>query len=172
MWGRERAWSNITVLRGLDNAGKSTIVKRILNQPTASLTPTMGFEITSVPFGEHNLNIWDVGGQQTLRSFWFNYFDQLDALVWVIDASQLDRLHEVFRELYTVLQNERVHGVKLLILLNKIDLVNTGLEDLTSTVIKELELDSYGPREEKWQIIQCSAITGEGIHQGLEWLTS
>jgi ADP-ribosylation factor-like protein 2 len=130
----------------------------------------MGFEITSIPFEGYNLNIWDVGGQQTLRSFWFNYFDQLDALIWVIDVSQLDRLAEVFRELYTVIQNERVYGVKLLILLNKIDLVNTDVDEVGSKVVKELELESYGAKGEKWEVMKCSAITGEGIQQGLRWL--
>lgn len=131
----------------------------------------MGFEITSVPFGGHNLNIWDVGGQQTLRSFWFNYFDQLDALVWVIDVSQLDRLGEVFRELYTVIQNERIHGVKLLLLLNKIDLVSSGVEEVAVRVIKELELESYGARGEKWELLKCSAVTGANVEEGLRWLT-
>jgi ADP-ribosylation factor-like protein 2 len=131
----------------------------------------MGFEITSIPFEGYNLNIWDVGGQQTLRSFWFNYFDQLDALIWVIDVSQLDRLAEVFRELYAVIQNERVYGVKLLILLNKIDLVNTDVDEVGSRVVKELELKSYGAQGEKWGVMKCSAITGEGIQQGLRWIT-
>lgn len=134
----------------------------------------MGFEITSVAYGSHNLNIWDVGGQQTLRAFWFNYFDQLDALVWVVDVSQLDRLSEVFRELYTVIQNERVHGVRLLLLLNKIDLVGDGdvADAVGAQVIEALELEAYGARGEKWQMIKCSAVTGEGVDAGLGWLTT
>ena len=29
------------------------------------------------------LNIWDVGGQATLRPYWQNYFERTDALLWV-----------------------------------------------------------------------------------------
>lgn len=38
------------------------------------------------------LNIWDVGGQKTLRAYWRNYFEQTDALVWVVDCADRQRV--------------------------------------------------------------------------------
>ena len=29
----------------------------------------------------YKLNLWDVGGQKSLRTYWRNYFEQTDALV-------------------------------------------------------------------------------------------
>lgn len=160
------------LILGLDNAGKSTVVRRVLGKSSEHLAPTMGFEISSVEHNGTNVNFWDVGGQQTLRAFWFNYFDQLDALVWVVDVAQLERLSEVFRELDKVLRNERVNGVKLLLLLNKVDLVEDSVVEATQRkVVTDLELDAYGAEGEKWKILPCSAVTGRNIDVGMDWLT-
>ena len=40
----------------------------------------------------YQLNVWDVGGQKTLRPYWRNYFEQTDALVWVVDSTDRRRL--------------------------------------------------------------------------------
>ena len=48
---------------------------------------------------EYTLNIWDIGGQTSLRSFWANYFDKTDIVIWVIDGLSLERLNESYKEL-------------------------------------------------------------------------
>ena len=85
---------------GLDNAGKTTIVKSINNEDVHEVSPTMGFNIKSMPYAGYFLNIWDVGGQKTLRSYWKNYFEQTDGLVWVVDSSDRRRLNECAKELH------------------------------------------------------------------------
>ena len=52
------------------------------------------------------LNIWDVGGQKTIRSYWRNYFEQTDGLVWVVDSSDLRRLDDCKFELDNLLKEE------------------------------------------------------------------
>lgn len=68
------------------------------------------------------LNIWDVGGQKTLRSYWRNYYEQTDGLVWVIDSSDLRRLDDCKAELHNLLKEERLSGASLLVLANKQDI--------------------------------------------------
>ena len=46
--------------------------------------------MTKTDVARYKLNIWDVGGQKTIRSYWRNYFEKTDALIWVVDAT--DRL--------------------------------------------------------------------------------
>jgi GTPase SAR1 family protein len=48
----------------------------------------------------------DVGGQKTLRSYWKNYFEKTDAVIWVVDAHDPIRMKECARELHTLLQHE------------------------------------------------------------------
>ena len=55
------------LLVGLDNAGKTTIVKRLCGDDISTVSPTLGFQIKTVHRGGYALNIWDVGGQKSLR---------------------------------------------------------------------------------------------------------
>lgn len=47
---------------GLDNSGKTTILKKLSNEDISTVAPTQGFYIKSLTHGEFKLNIWDVGG--------------------------------------------------------------------------------------------------------------
>lgn len=50
------------VLLGLDNSGKTTILKQLANEETPSITtPTAGFNIKSISSNNLNLNVWDLG---------------------------------------------------------------------------------------------------------------
>jgi ADP-ribosylation factor-like protein 3 len=52
------------VLIGLDNSGKTTILKQLANEETPSITtPTAGFNIKSITVASSNLNlnVWDLG---------------------------------------------------------------------------------------------------------------
>ncbi len=50
------------------------------------------------------LNVWDVGGQKALRTYWSNYFENTDALVFVIDSADTKRLTESGEELEKLLE--------------------------------------------------------------------
>lgn len=54
-------------IRGLDNAGKTTILKRFNGEPIDTISPTLGFNIKTLEHRGYKLNIWDVGGQKSLR---------------------------------------------------------------------------------------------------------
>ncbi len=52
------------------------------------------------------LNIWDIGGQTSLRSYWRNYFESTDGLVWVVDSIDRRRMDDCKKELNTLLKEE------------------------------------------------------------------
>ena len=54
----------------------------------------------------YKLNIWDVGGQKTIRSYWRNYFEKTDALIWVVDATDRFRMADCKTELRGLLLEE------------------------------------------------------------------
>ncbi len=72
---------------GLDNAGKTTVVKKFNGKDIAHIEPTLGFDIKTLEYNDFFLNIWDVGGQQTIRTYWRNYFESTDGLIWVVDSA-------------------------------------------------------------------------------------
>ncbi|CRG89305.1 ADP-ribosylation factor-like protein 2 [Talaromyces islandicus] len=94
------------LMLGLDNAGKTTIVKQIMHEDVTTVSPTLGFIIKTIDFQGYKLNIWDVGGQKTLRSYWRNYFEKTDALIWVVDATDRLRIEDCRDELAGLLLEE------------------------------------------------------------------
>jgi len=150
---------------GLDNAGKTTIVKKIMGEDVNTVSPTLGFIIKTIDYEGYKLNIWDVGGQKTLRSYWRNYFEKTDALIWVVDATDRLRIDDCREELHGLLQEERLSGASLLVLANKTD-VNGCMEE--AEIQEGLQLNAI--KTHKWHIIRCSAITGANLQEGLAWV--
>ncbi|CAH6721838.1 ADP-ribosylation factor [[Candida] jaroonii] len=160
------------LILGLDNAGKTTIVKKIINEDVSKVSPTMGFQISTVLYKEYNLNIWDIGGQTSLRAFWGNYFDKTDAIMWVIDGLALERLNESFKELKEkILLQDRLVGIKVLILVNKVDLLD-DYEEVEREVSSLLNVDEKIPANQQWKVLSISGKTGFGIIEALEWCIS
>lgn len=80
------------LLLGLDNAGKTTLLKQLASEDVTHVTPTAGFNIKSVLSNGFKLNVWDIGGQRKIRPYWRNYFENTDILV-----SRLIRLTNLLR---------------------------------------------------------------------------
>jgi len=49
--------------------------------------------------------MWDIGGQKSIRPYWRNYFDNTDALVYVVDSADQERFLEVKVFIFCVDQN-------------------------------------------------------------------
>jgi len=67
-------------------------------------------------FCRFQLNIWDVGGQKSLRSYWRNYFESTDGLVWVVDSADKIRLQDCKDELHKLLMEEVSNILNILVL--------------------------------------------------------
>ncbi|KAF4553472.1 ADP-ribosylation factor-like protein 4 [Elsinoe fawcettii] len=113
---------------GLDSAGKTTIVKKIMGEDVYSVSPTLGFIIKTIEYDGYKLNIWDVGGQKTLRTYWKNYFEKTDTLIWVVDSTDRERMQDCRNELKGLLLQERLMGASLLVFKNKSD-INGGMSE-------------------------------------------
>jgi ADP-ribosylation factor-like protein 2 len=50
------------LILGLDNAGKTTILKKFNGEDINEISPTLGFNIKTLFFKEFKLNVWDIGG--------------------------------------------------------------------------------------------------------------
>eukprot|EP00793_Prasinoderma_coloniale_P005458 PRCOL_00004866-RA len=175
---------------GLDNAGKTTILTKLSEEDITTITPTQGFNVKSLSHANFKLNVWDIGGQKAIRPYWNNYFESTDALVYVIDSTDQKRMEETGFELGDLLEKEKLAGVpvswrvrmkarvrarmgvstvnlSLLIYANKQDLLHA----LTPAEVAQM-LNLVQIRDRQWQIVACSARTGDGLTEGLEWLVS
>lgn len=116
----------------------------------------------------YKLNIWDIGGQRTIRPYWRNYFESTDALVFVVDSSD-PRFADARAELEELLQEERLAGATLLVFANKQDLPGARSVDEIREVLGLTEGASM-TKGHHWAIQGCSAYTGENLLEGLDWL--
>ena len=107
---------------GLDNSGKTTILKALSDEDVSHIMPTQGFNIKSLVHEGFRLNVWDIGGQKSIRPYWKNYYDNTDGIVYVIDSADKKRLAECGTELQQLLEEDKLAGLSLLIFANKQDL--------------------------------------------------
>jgi ADP-ribosylation factor related protein 1 len=138
------------------------------------------------------LKLWDVGGQHSLRGLWQSYYASCHAIVFVIDSTDVGdadieqlsvqggldddedgRLGECRLVLNDVLQHADAEGVPLLVLANKQD-----REDCVEVVrIKEgfvrkvFEGEKGGSLRDS-RVLPCSAFTGTGVEEAVEWIRS
>lgn len=153
------------LILGLDNAGKTSCLKRLAEENISDILPTHGFNVKSLSVQGIKLDLWDIGGKKDARAFWQNYFDSTNALIYVIDSTDRKRLEETGTELIILLQDERLADIPLLVLANKQDLASPISE---SELISSLNLKSISGRQ--WKLQSCSVKTGEGLVPGFEWL--
>ncbi|XP_057710892.1 ADP-ribosylation factor-like protein 2 [Corythoichthys intestinalis] len=153
------------LILGLDNAGKTTVVKRLNGEDISTIPPTLGFRIITLEHRDYKLNIWDVGGQKSLRSYWRNYFERTDGLVWVVDSADRQRMEDCRQELHKLLLEERLLGSTLLVFANKQDLPGALSEE---AIRSALALDDI--KNHHWCLIACSAVTGQNLLAGVDWL--
>ncbi len=151
---------------GLDAAGKTTILFKLKLGEVVTSVPTIGFNVETVEFKNCKFNVWDVGGQDKIRGMWRHYYQNTEGLIYVVDSADKERLSIAREELHKMLAEEELKDTVLLVLANKQDIKVMSLEEIVSG----LDLQSIRGRD--WQIQGCSAITGLGITDGLNWLHS
>ncbi|EOD09306.1 ARL3b, ARF-like GTPase, partial [Emiliania huxleyi CCMP1516] len=153
------------LMLGLDNSGKTTALKQLAGEDIQSITPTQGFNIKSVTTAGFKLNVWDIGGQKHIRPYWKNYFQNTDAIVYMVDSADKRRMDEAAEELKELMEDETLSGVPVLIFANKQDLLNAAT---AAEIMKSLEITAI---KDRWVHIQaCSAKTGDGLDNGFEAL--
>lgn len=153
------------LILGLDNAGKTTMLKKLNGEDVDEISPTLGFNIKTLEYKGFKLNMWDVGGQRSLRSYWRNYFEQTDGLIWVVDSADVDRMDDCKRELSVLLVEERLAGASLLVLANKQDLPSSAKCEEIEQLLGLPDLKSHHCR-----IFPCSALTGKNLVEAIDWI--
>eukprot|EP01114_Cavostelium_apophysatum_P009985 TRINITY_DN2334_c0_g1_i2.p1 TRINITY_DN2334_c0_g1~~TRINITY_DN2334_c0_g1_i2.p1 ORF type:complete len:188 (-),score=29.54 TRINITY_DN2334_c0_g1_i2:37-600(-) len=154
------------VMLGLDAAGKTTILYKLHLGETVHTIPTIGFNVETVQFKKVLLNIWDIGGQEKIRPLWRHYFQNAGGVIFVVDSNDQDRITEARDELHSMLQEEELARAKLLVFANKQDLPNAMS---TSEITEKLGL--YDLKNRSWKIQSCIGTRGDGIYEGLMWLS-
>jgi ADP-ribosylation factor protein 1 len=151
---------------GLDAAGKTTILYKLKLGETITTVPTIGFNLESIEYKNVSLTIWDVGGQDKIRPLWRYYYQNTDALIYVVDSNDTSRIEEARNLLAKTLEAEELRNACVLVFCNKQDLPNS----MTASQVTD-KLGLYSLRDRNWYVQACQATTGQGLIDGLEWLS-
>ncbi|KAI8845475.1 ADP-ribosylation factor family-domain-containing protein [Chytridium lagenaria] len=149
---------------GLDAAGKTSILYRLKLQdsidvapPSVSTSkqvhPTSTSLSNPLPVKYKNIvfQMWDCGGQDSIRPLWRHYFKNSNGLVFVVDSTDKSRLDEAGNELRRILESPEMEDVAVLVVANN---------RIYRMVTKGLRLNSL--KSHNWNI---------GLSTGLQWLS-
>ncbi|CAI5465785.1 unnamed protein product [Closterium sp. Yama58-4] len=155
------------LMLGLDAAGKTTILYKLHIGEILSTVPTIGFNVEKVQYKNVQFTVWDVGGQEKLRPMWRNYFNNTDALIYVVDSLDRERVRQAAQEFQSIVNDPLMRNSALLVFANKQDLKGamSPLEVCEIMGLQQL-------RNRYWHIQGTSAPKGEGLFEGLDWLAS
>merc|ERR1719333_1449548 len=159
---------------GLDAAGKTTILYKMKLGEVVTTIPTIGFNVETVEYKKISFTVWDVGGQDKIRPLWRHYYQNTQGIIFVIDSNDKDRVdekssseHSGKEELHRMLAEDELRDAILLVFANKQDLPNAMP---VAEVTERLGLNQI--RNRQWYIQATCATTGDGLYEGLDWLSS
>ncbi|TPX31880.1 hypothetical protein SmJEL517_g04925 [Synchytrium microbalum] len=164
LWGTKEV--RILIL-GLDGAGKTTILYRLQIGEVVTTIPTIGFNVETVTYKNIKFQVWDLGGQTSIRPYWRCYYANTDAVIYVVDSVDRERMHTSKEELMAMLEEEELSNAALLVLANKQDMEGAMSHAEVSEALGLGDL-----KHRTWTIFKCSAKTGEGLTEGLDWLVN
>ena len=150
---------------GLDAAGKTTILYKLKLGETVTTIPTIGFNVEQVEYKNIAFNVWDIGGQDKIRPLWRYYYQNSNAIIFVVDSNDTSRISDAAEELHTILNDQELAHCELLVFANKQDLPHSMT---TAEICGKLGLNTL--RGRNWYIQSTIATTGDGLYEGLDWL--
>eukprot|EP01089_Gocevia_fonbrunei_P017627 TRINITY_DN5768_c0_g1_i1.p1 TRINITY_DN5768_c0_g1~~TRINITY_DN5768_c0_g1_i1.p1 ORF type:complete len:178 (+),score=45.69 TRINITY_DN5768_c0_g1_i1:117-650(+) len=150
---------------GLDAAGKTTVLYKLKLGELVTTIPTIGFNVETVQYKNIHFTVWDVGGQDKIRPLWRHYYQNTQAVIFVVDSNDRERIGEGSEELQKMLREDELREATVLVLANKQDLPNAmSVAEVTD------KLGLHSMRNRKWYIQACCATSGDGLYEGLDWL--
>jgi len=166
-WDRMVGTKEMRILMvGLDAAGKTTILYKLKLGEVVTTIPTIGFNVETVEYKNISFTVWDVGGQDKIRPLWRHYYQNTQGVIFVVDSNDRDRIQDAKDELNRMLSESELENAVVLVFANKQDLPNAiPVADLTQ------QLGLADMRNRQWYIQSTCATTGDGLYEGLDWLS-
>ena len=160
------------LLLGLDNAGKTTLLERLKTGAIRSYPPTDRPSLTEkFTYQGITFAAWDLGGHEAVRHLWGDYACNAKALLFLVDASDVERLEESGYELEHLIGEGLLEDKPIALLYNKCDL-ETAISsvDIAEKIHFSELVELHGV--EKLRVFRISVLRGEGYQDALKWISS
>ena len=161
--------ANIVFL-GLDNAGKSALLHVLKTDRVTQTRPTIHPHSEELKMGNLVLNTYDLGGHETARKIWKDYFPAVNAILFLVDSVDVNRFPEAYKELNDILETPELVNIPIAILGNKIDMAGAvSLEELKAA----LHYDELMAKENRPMEVFMTSVTKKiGYSNALEWIST
>ena len=154
---------------GLDNAGKTTLLHMLKNDRMTQTKPTIHPCSEDLKMGSIRFNTYDLGGHETARKIWKDYFPAVDGIIYLVDAADPNRFDESKEELESVVDTQELATIPIVILGNKID-KNGAVQKYE--LMNALDLDSlFSKNKRPMDLFMCSVTKKAGYSEALEWIS-
>uniref|UniRef100_A0A8D0GN54 ADP-ribosylation factor-like protein 8B n=1 Tax=Sphenodon punctatus TaxID=8508 RepID=A0A8D0GN54_SPHPU len=149
-WLRSLFWKEEMELTlvGLQYSGKTTLLTVLAVRLPRAPFPAGGLGVGLCQGG----GVWDIGGQPRFRSMWERYCRGVNAVVYMVDAADLEKVEASKNELHNLIEKPQLHGIPVLVLGNKRDLPG-ALDE--KQLIEKLNLSAIQDREICCYSISC-----------------
>lgn len=160
------------LLLGLDNAGKTTLLHRLRTGDVKHFPPTdRPYQSDKFTFQGLTFQAWDLGGHEAVRHIWEDYACECSAVIFIVDATDVNRIEEASFELDALIGEKLVEGIPIAVLFNKCDLP----EAIPSAEIcQKMNFDELVKMhgEDKVSAFRISVLRGEGYQQAFRWVAT
>ncbi|CAE8721049.1 unnamed protein product [Polarella glacialis] len=171
------------IFLGLDNAGKTTLLGMLKDDRIVASRPTLYPTMEEISLGNVVFRTFDLGGHETARRIWRDYFPELNGIVFIVDAADRTRFLEAREELDHLLEDPMLSGVPIVILGNKIDIPIAAGEDefrralglpyhvtVSQADLQNTKFFAGGPRPV--QVFMVSVLKRSGYGEAFRWLAA
>jgi len=155
---------------GLDGSGSTTALHALLHRQHDDASASR-VNVETLTYRHAVLSVRDCSGQAALRPLWRYYYEGTSLVVFVVDATDRERISSqsitsdsAEAALHEMAADPLLAGVPVLVLANKQDVAGAMTTAEVEAALRLKKLDTR-----LWRAQGCCAITGAGLHAGLDW---
>ena len=170
LWSRLFEKRGKVVFLGLDNAGKTTLLARLKDDRLSVTQPTWHPHSEELRINNLVLKAFDLGGHSMARTLWGDFCARVNAVVYIIDASDRTRFAESAEELRRLLEIPGIERMPITVLGNKIDLAGAASEQELSCALG-IGGSRGLSRPAHIELFMCSVVRRLGYKEAFQWIS-